>query len=106
MSRTRGRFRITAACAVVAISATAGGSLFATSAANASSPATLPRMTLTMDGQHITAGGTLVSGGVELSAIVKEPAAGPLVLHLNRGVTTRQFFNYVRTHQIQDPNQL
>ncbi len=100
------RLRATATVAAAALSMTAAGTLTAPSASAAAASA-LPTLTIAMDGHHIHVGGALVSGAHNLTATTSgEPEGDIGFIHLNGGVGYRKFWNYLRTHNVQDPNQV
>src|SRR5690348_16784004 len=104
MYRLRGRLRVTALVAVAALGASATGALGAGTAGAASPPA-LPQIKVTMDPHHLAVSGDLVSGAVTINTQVSGEQEGDFAfIRLNPGVSYAQFYKFVSSHAIDDPN--
>ena len=100
-----GRLRRTLARGGTIAAALATLSLIAAPVEGAGASSPLPTITLAMDGSSISVGGTLQSGGVDIrSTTSNEARGGPLLFHLNAGVTPAAVLAFLNTPAGQDPN--
>lgn len=95
--------RLTAVGAAVAL---AGAGVAAALSTGGATSTALPIISITMDGKSIKVAGTLQSGAVDVHSTVAEERYGsPSFVHLNPGVTYRQFFRALKTGVVgEDPN--
>jgi hypothetical protein len=92
------------AAGVAVTAVTLAGTGLAASAAVATHVATLPKITITMNGKTIAVSGALQSGGVDIvSAVSHEPMGGPTLIRLDPGVTVAQLLAVLPTVAA-DPN--
>ena len=95
---------IMAAAAVALPTAMASASPAAPAARHAES---LPTITVAMTGTKITVGGELESGGSQIvSTVTGEPAAAPIFVRLDPGVSYAKFFKLLSGRAGPDPNYL
>jgi hypothetical protein len=103
MARIPRRLVALSATGAVAVAAAAGLAVVA----SATPTASLPKLTIAMNGSTISVGGALQSGGVNVvSTTTIEPQGAPLLFRLNPGVTAAQVQAYQKAHPNGDPNSL
>lgn len=94
---------VPAGLSLAAATGPATGTVHAARAAQA----TLPKITVAMNGKKITVGGALQSGGVRIvSTVTREPQGDPIFVRLDPGVTVAQFFALLHSSAASDPNNL
>ena len=100
-------FSLTAAATAVAAALSLALSGGASQAATAHHHASLPKISVAMNGKTITVSGALQSGGVRIvSTVTKEPQGAPIFVRLDPGVTLAQFFALLHSSAASDPNNL
>jgi hypothetical protein len=96
-----------AAIAASAALAVPAASLASRAPSHALHASSLPTISVAMDGPPITVGGTLQSGGVQItSTVTTEPQGGPMFVRLDPGVTVARFFKLLASGAAADPNNL
>jgi hypothetical protein len=100
-------FSLTAAATAVAAALSLALSGGASQAATAHHRASLPKISVAMNGKKITVSGALQSGGVRIvSTVTREPQGAPIFVRLDPGVTLAQFFALLHSSAASDPNNL
>ena len=103
MARIPRRLVALSATGVVAVAA--AGSLAVI--ASATPTASLPKLTIALNGTTTTVGGALQSGGVNIVTTTTTEAHGnPILIRLNPGVTPAQIYALFNSPTFTDPNQL
>jgi hypothetical protein len=103
MARIPRRISALAVSGAVVIAAGSGLAVVA----SATPTSSLPKITLAINGNTITVGGALQSGGVNIVSTTTGEAQGqPLLFRLNPGVTAAQLNAFISSKAFQDPNQL
>jgi hypothetical protein len=102
------RIKLKTGGAVAGLSIAALAAAALPGAAAIAAPASrLPAITIAMNGNKITVGGTLQSGGTRIvSTVTGEPAGDPMLVRLDPGVTLAQFFRLLSGPAASDPNNL
>ena len=100
-------FSLTAAATAVAAALSLALSGGASQAATAHHRASLPKISVAMNGKKITVSGALQSGGVRIvSTVTRERQGAPIFVRLDPGVTLAQFFALLHSSAASDPNNL